>query len=254
MGKKIVFILTFVMIALASKGQNTIINGVVTDSITGESLPYVSVILKGTTIGATTDDDGKFTLTTSSNARTLSISYLGYEEKEYKVAVGKKNYFKVALAPSSIALNEVIVKPKKEKYSKKENPAVTFVKNVINSRESNNPRNHDYFSYSQYEKMVFAMNDYHPKPKKENGKGGKFDFLVDYIDTLDVGRTILPVSEKEKVEGVFYRKDPKSEKRVVLGAKAAGVDEIFSRDGMQQFLGEVFREVDIFKNDIPLFL
>ena len=40
----------------------------------------------------------------------------------------------------------------------------------------------------------------------------------------------------------------------MLGAKAAGVDEIFSRDGMQQFLGEVFREVDIFKNDIPLFL
>ena len=74
MGKKIVFILTFVMIALASKGQNTIINGVVTDSITGESLPYVSVILKGTTIGATTDDDGKFSLTTSSNARTLSVS------------------------------------------------------------------------------------------------------------------------------------------------------------------------------------
>ena len=98
------------------------------------------------------------------------------------------------------------------------------------------------------------MNDYHPKPKKENGKAGKFDFLIDYIDTLDIGKTILPVSEKEKVEGVFYRKDPKVEKRVVLGAKAAGVDEVFSRDGMQQFLGEVFREVDIFKNDIPLFL
>ena len=254
MGKKIVFILTFVLIAIASKGQNTIINGIVTDSITGETLPYVSVILKGTTIGATTDDDGKFTLTTSSNAKTLSISYLGYEEKEFKVAVGKKNYFKVALAPSSYAISEVIVKPKKEKYSKKENPAVAFVKHVIDSRESNDPRNHDYFSYSQYEKMVFAMNDYQPKPKKENGKASKFDFLIDYIDTLDIGKTILPVSEKEKVEGVFYRKDPKVEKRVVLGAKSAGVDEVFSRDGMQQFLGEVFREVDIFKNDIPLFL
>lgn len=247
MGKKIVFILTFVLIAIASKGQNTIINGIVTDSITGETLPYVSVILKGTTIGATTDDDGKFTLTTSSNAKTLSISYLGYEEKEFKVAVGKKNYFKVALAPSSYAISEVIVKPKKEKYSKKENPAVAFVKHVIDSRESNDPRNHDYFSYSQYEKMVFAMNDYQPKPKKENGKASKFDFLIDYIDTLDIGKTILPVSEKEKVEGVFYRKDPKVEKRVVLGAKSAGVDEVFSRDGMQQFLGEVFREVDIFK-------
>ncbi len=253
MGKRIVFILMFVLTVVASKGQNTIINGTVKDSITGETLPYVSVILKGTTIGAITDDDGKFTLTTSSNAKILSVSYLGYEEKEFKVAVGKKNYFDVALAPSTFAISEVVVKPKKEKYSKKENPAVEFVKHVIDSRESNDPRGHDYFSYSQYEKMVFAMNDYQPKPKKD-GKVGKFDFLSDYIDTLDIGKTILPVSEKEKVEGVFYRKDPKTEKRVILGTKSAGVDEVFSRDGVQQLLNEVFREVDIFKNDIPLFL
>ena len=71
----------------------TLISGIVTDSITGETLPYVSVILKGTTIGTTTDDDGKFTLTTSSNARTLSVSYLGYTEKELKVAIGKKELF-----------------------------------------------------------------------------------------------------------------------------------------------------------------
>ena len=143
MGKKIVFILALVLVAFASKAQNTIISGIVTDSITGETLPYVSVILKGTTIGTTTDDDGKFTLTTSSNARTLSVSYLGYTEKELKVAIGKKNYFKIPLAPSSIDLGEVIVKPKKEKYSKKENPAVAFVKKVIESRESIAPEKAD---------------------------------------------------------------------------------------------------------------
>lgn len=41
------------------------------------------------------------------------------------------------------------------------------------------------------------MNEYEPKPKK-NGKSGKFDFLADFVDTLDIGTTILPVSEKEK--------------------------------------------------------
>ena len=168
-----------------------------------------------------------------------------------KVVPGKTNNLKIKLVPNGITLNEVVVKPKKEKYSKKENPAVKFVKQVIASRESNDPRNHDYFQYDQYGKMVFAMNDYHPKPKK-NGKPGKFDFLIDFVDTLDVGTTILPVSEKEKVESVYYRKEPKSEKRIVKGNKSSGVDEIFSRDGIQQFLNEVFREVDIFKNDITL--
>ena len=253
MGKKIVFLLASLFTVWIANGQNTIIKGVVTDSITGERLPYVSLIVKGTTIGTATDGDGNFSFSALTDVKNLEVSYLGYDTKEVKVIPGKTNNLKIKLAPNGITLNEVVVKPKKEKYSKKENPAVKFVKQVIASRESNDPRNHDYFQYDQYEKMVFAMNDYHPKPKK-NGKPGKFDFLIDFVDTLDVGTTILPVSEKEKVESVYYRKEPKSEKRIVKGNKSSGVDEIFSRDGIQQFLNEVFREVDIFKNDIPLFL
>lgn len=253
MGKKIVFLLASLFTVWIANGQNTIIKGVVTDSITGERLPYVSLIFKGTTIGTATDGDGNFSFSALTDVKNLEVSYLGYDTKEVKVIPGKTNNLKIKLAPNGITLNEVVVKPKKEKYSKKENPAVKFVKQVIASRESNDPRNHDYFQYDQYEKMVFAMNDYHPKPKK-NGKPGKFDFLIDFVDTLDVGTTILPVSEKEKVESVYYRKEPKSEKRIVKGNKSLGVDEIFSRDGIQQFLNEVFREVDIFKNDIPLFL
>ena len=253
MGKKIVFLLASLFTVWIANGQNTIIKGVVTDSITGERLPYVSLIFKGTTIGTATDGDGNFSFSALTDVKNLEVSYLGYDTKEVKVIPGKTNNLKIKLAPNGITLNEVVVKPKKEKYSKKENPAVKFVKQVIASRESNDPRNHDYFQYDQYEKMVFAMNDYHPKPKK-NGKPGKFDFLIDFVDTLDVGTTILPVSEKEKVESVYYRKEPKSEKRIVKGNKSSGVDEIFSRDGIQQFLNEVFREVDIFKNDIPLFL
>lgn len=253
MGKKIVFLLASLFTVWIANGQNTIIKGVVTDSITGERLPYVSLIFKGTTIGTATDGDGNFSFSALTDVKNLEVSYLGYDTKEVKVIPGKTNNLKIKLAPNGITLNEVVVKPKKEKYSKKENQAVKFVKQVIASRESNDPRNHDYFQYDQYEKMVFAMNDYHPKPKK-NGKPGKFDFLIDFVDTLDVGTTILPVSEKEKVESVYYRKEPKSEKRIVKGNKSSGVDEIFSRDGIQQFLNEVFREVDIFKNDIPLFL
>ena len=253
MGKKIVFLLASLFTVWIANGQNTIIKGVVTDSITGERLPYVSLIFKGTTIGTATDGDGNFSFSALTDVKNLEVSYLGYDTKEVKVIPGKTNNLKIKLAPNGITLNEVVVKPKKEKYSKKENPAVKFVKQVIASRESNDPRNHDYFQYDQYEKMVFAMNDYHPKPKK-NGKPGTFDFLIDFVDTLDVGTTILPVSEKEKVESVYYRKEPKSEKRIVKGNKSSGVDEIFSRDGIQQFLNEVFREVDIFKNDIPLFL
>ena len=60
--------------------------------------------------------------------------------------------------------------------------------------------------------------------------------------------------EKERIETVFYRKDPKSEKHVVRGQQSSGVDEMLSQYGIQQFLDEVFKDVDIFQSNIPLFL
>ncbi len=254
MGKRIVFVFVFVLISWLSFGQNTTtISGIVTDSITGETLPYVSIIYKGTTTGTATDLDGKFSLSSGTASRTIQVSFLGYDTKELPVRMGRANNYTIKLSPTGITLSDVVIKPGKEKYSKKKNPAVEFVRRMIDSRDSNNPRNHDYYRYDHYEKMVFAMNDYEPKPKKANGKPRAFDFLVDYVDTLDVGTRVLPVSERERLESIYYQNDPKSEKRVVRAAKSAGIDEIFSRDGIQQFLNEVFREVDIFQNDISLF-
>lgn len=254
MGKKILFCLVGLLCLFSLEGQNEIrIKGLVTDSVSGEPLPYVSIIVKGTTTGAATDLDGRFSLTVPSSAsgKMLEVSYLGYSTKQVSLKSGQS--LSIQLAPTGIALNEVVVKPGRERYRRRDNPAVAFVKNVIERRDANDPRNHDYYSYDRYQKMVFAMNDYKPK-KHEDGKTGKFDFLEEFIDTLDVGTTILPISEKEHFETVYYRRDPHSEKRLVKGDKSAGVDEVFSRDGIQQFLNEAFREVDIFQNNIPLFL
>lgn len=239
--------------AWVASSQNILIKGVVTDSITGEPLPAVSLILKGTTIGGSTDYDGNFSISTPSKVRTLKVSYLGYTEKEVQLTPGKTGNLAIRLAPTSISLSEVVVKPGKERYSKKDNPAVAFVKNAIERRDMNDPRNHDFFRYDQYETIMFAMNDYKPKPRKD-GKVGKFDFLSEFVDTLELGKSILPVSEREKLLSVYYRKDPKIERRVVKATKANGVDEIMSPDGIQKLLEEVFQEVDIFQNDIPLFL
>lgn len=254
MGKKILCCLVGLLCLFSLEGQNEIrIKGLVTDSVSGEPLPYVSIIVKGTTTGAATDLDGRFSLTVPSSAsgKMLEVSYLGYSTKQVPLKSGQS--LSIQLAPTGIALNEVVVKPGRERYRRRDNPAVAFVKNVIERRDANDPRNHDYYSYDRYQKMVFAMNDYKPK-KREDGKTGKFDFLEEFIDTLDVGTTILPISEKEHFETVYYRRDPHSEKRLVKGDKSAGVDEVFSRDGIQQFLNEAFREVDIFRNNIPLFL
>jgi hypothetical protein len=231
--------------------QNTPVKGVVTDSITGEKLAYVSILLEGTTVGTTTADNGTFALNVPANGKVLLISYLGYTEKRVNIIPGKTNNLTLKLAPASINLHEVVIKPQKEKYTKKENPAVLFIRKAIEARETSDPKNHDFFTYNKYENIVLGLNQYVPKKPKPNSR---FGFLAEFVDTVGLDNTVLPLSEKEKYETVYFRKSPKSEKRVIHGLKADGVDEMFTQEGMQQILNEVFREVDLFQNDIPLFL
>ncbi len=253
MRDKIIFCLIALFTVFNAAAQNTVIKGVVTDSVTGEGLPHAPLTIEGTSLGTTTDLDGNFAIAVTAADIKLHVSYLGYNPKVVKVVAGQTNTLEIHMVPSSYTLTEVTVTPGKEKYSKRNNPAVEFVRKVIALRKDNLPRDRDYYSYDHYEKILFAKNDYTYKPKK-NGKKGKFDFLNEFVDTLDTGTTILPVSEKEKFSTVVYRKSPRSEKRVVKGYKSSGVDEIFSSDGIQEVLGEVFREVDIFQNDIQLFM
>ncbi len=243
-----------VLMAGTLRAQKVTLKGTVTDSITGEPLPYASLLLQGTGLGCVTDGNGQFSLVLPRRSGTLRVSFMGYRTKNIGLSTRQSSVdMAIQLSPDGVSLKEVVVKPRKEKYRKKENPAVAFVRQVIARRKENSPRNHQYFSYDQYEKTLFGKNDYTPK-KRKDGKKGKFDFLSEFVDTLEDGVTILPVSEKEKVQTVYWRKSPSTEKQVVKGYKSSGIDEIFSSDGIQQFLGEVFKEVDIFQNDVPLFL
>ena len=248
--KRIIGFTLALCMAMSVCGQMSQIRGVVVDSIDGGPLPYASVSLEDTGKGVMTDGNGNFSLSALGKEIVLEVSFLGYNTKKVKAVPGKTTNLRITLVPSDVVLNEVVIKPGREHYRRRDNPAVRFVKQVIERRESNDPRHHNYYSYDQYEKMVFAMNEFQPKEKKN----GKFNFVKDFIDTLEVGITILPVSEKERVEKVYYRHSPRSEKRLVTGSKSSGVDEVFSRDGIRQFLDEAFQEVDIFRNNIPLFL
>lgn len=251
--KNIIIWLLLTLVTSISQAQDIFIRGTVTDSITGEGLPYASLIYKGTTVGTATDLDGHFVLASPERAQVLEISYLGYDTQQLHIRPHQEGTLHIRLAPDGIALQEVSVKPKKEKYSKKDNPAVLFVKQMIGRRKMGSPKEKEYYQYDLYEKVLMGLNDYERKPKK-NGKKGRFDFLDEYVDTLETGATILPIMEKERIETILYRKKPQTEKRVVRGQQSSGVDEMLSEDGVQQFLDEVFKDVDIFQNNIPLFL
>lgn len=80
--------------------------GVVTDATTKESLPGVSIMVKGTQRGTTTNLDGEFILPASEN-ETLVFTYIGYKEKEITVRGQQK--LVVQLEQSTQNLGEVVV-------------------------------------------------------------------------------------------------------------------------------------------------
>ncbi|MDR1096895.1 MAG: DUF5686 and carboxypeptidase regulatory-like domain-containing protein [Tannerella sp.] len=235
--------------------QQTIqVEGYVKDSITNEALPYVTVALCGTTGGTATDENGYFSIKTASDSMTLSISYIGYETN-LVTFTKSENKATVRLKPAMYELREVTVRPGKEKYSKRDNPAVAFVRRVIAGRYLNDPYKHDYFSYNTYEQRTFANNDFDVEKARRNGVYRHIDFIFDYVDSTSVrGKTVLPLYSEEIITDCFYRKSPHTERRVVKGAKRAGIIEIVPEDYVKQFIEEAFQDVDIFQDNIPLFL
>lgn len=85
--------------------QNRIISGKVTD-VTGQSLPRVSVLVKGTRIGTTTNSDGNFTLSVSANAKTLVISSVNMKTQEVPITGESVN---VVLNNGTTSLEEVVI-------------------------------------------------------------------------------------------------------------------------------------------------
>ena len=252
----IVCLITVVLMAVTAGAQHpapvTVIEGRVCDSLTREALPYVAIFLKGSDRGIMTDEHGRFSITTSVNFINMEISTMGYQTKNVFVNKGERNDVVVEMVPTGVALRELVVKPKKEKYSKKNNPAVEFVKRLMARRQDYDPKNHDYYNYDKYEKITMGLNDFSEKQKK-NWLMNKFKFIFDYLDTSEVsGKPILTVSVKEKVSDCHYRRSPESEKEMVRGTKRAGIDEAFDQESVQRFLEDVFREVNIFANDVPM--
>ncbi|HEY9363710.1 MAG TPA: carboxypeptidase-like regulatory domain-containing protein, partial [Chitinophagaceae bacterium] len=83
---------------------------IITGTVTGDAgipLSGVSIVVKGTTRGTTTDINGKFTLDVDNTNVTLVISYVGYETQE--VALGGRTVLTVSLLPSQSELNAVVV-------------------------------------------------------------------------------------------------------------------------------------------------
>jgi len=105
--RKFKLLLLGILLSSSAMFAQQTMTGVVKGKNAGDTLPGVSVIIKGTTTGTSTDFDGKFQLSTIKTGDVLVFTYLGYKTKEFTVA----NNFNVVieLDESAEQLDEIIV-------------------------------------------------------------------------------------------------------------------------------------------------
>lgn len=103
------FLLTCLMLVfvLYAWAQDRTVSGTVTDADTGEALPGVNVLLKGTGVGITTDLDGNYKISVPSEGGTLVFSFIGMVKQE--VAIGARSVIDVQMVTDVQQLSEVVV-------------------------------------------------------------------------------------------------------------------------------------------------
>ena len=229
------------------------IQGVVTDSLTNDPIPYLSVFYEGKGVGSITDNDGNYKVETRKGWNKLTFSAVGYVTKVVNIIPGVTKNLNVRMRPDDIMLDEVVVKPKREKYSRKNNPAVELMKKVIAHKKNNKLSENDYYQYNKYQKITMSLNDVTPE-MLEKGMYKKMPFLKDQIELCEeTNKFILPISVDETASQKIYRKHPKSEKTIIKGMSSTGVNELFATgDMLSTVLKDVFTDVNIYDNDIRL--
>ena len=246
---RIYILLLFLWLSVAAQAQ---ITGVVTDALTGDTIAYPSASYKGHHMAVSGDAQGRFSIERH-EGWVLTISAVGYQSKEFTVKVNSPLTMAVKLKPDTRTLKEVVVRTKRNRYSRKDNPAVELMKRVIAAKKKTDLSNHDFYQYNKYQKITLAVNDIQ-KADIDSGFFTKKQWLIDQMETSPYNhKLILPISVDETVTQHIYRKNPKSEKDIVLGQQSTGLNQLLETgDILNNVLKDVFTDVDLYDNQVRL--
>lgn len=227
------------------------VQGVVTDAGTGETLPTVHVYYeddKSTLVQ--TDINGKYKI--AFRKGKLVFSMMGFDTQTVQVTAAQKLNVKLQEIASSLKEVEIVQK-KAKKYSRKNNPAVEMMRKVIAAKKHSDLHQHDFVSYNKYEKMTLALNEFTEKVFQDD-HFKRFPFLREHVEVCpETGKLILPLTVDEKVNRIIYRKEDNTEKSIVIGERSEGVTELINTgEILEGMMADCFQDIDIYNDQVRL--
>ena len=227
----------------------TQITGMVRDSLTRDGIAHATVSLVGTDEGTIATAQGGFTINSRARFTKLRVTAMGYRTKEVDIRPGQGSVIVIDLVATGVELSEVVVKRGKEKYSKRDNPAVEMIKQLRQRRDRGDPRQQPHYGYTRYERMMLGL----AGQDVLSGNRDEQRWVEEYADTsLLTGKPVLPVSVKETVARDYYSHQGEQHKQVIQGTRSAGIDERIDQENVKKILDDMLGEFDIFQNDVTL--
>ena len=234
-----------------SVNAQTIIKGFIKDEVTHQPMSFVSIYFQGGK-GATSNDDGSYSIeTNNSKLTTLIYSYAGYKKITRKIIPSTEQTINIDLELAN-SLSDVVIKTKRGKYRNKDNPAVELIDKVIANKSKNQITAYDYVQYQQYEKLELSLSN---KPEKiaKNRLFKNYKFILENVDTTSLeGKALIPVYLEEKLSQNYYRKDPQKNKSYILANRKVSYGEFFDENGITSYLKRLYADINIYDNNINI--
>lgn len=241
-GIKYVFCL-FSLCTFIYAQQKYTITGKVFDASSKEPLPFVPLILNGTTIGSQSDFEGNFTIKTDKLSDSIIAVYVGYKRLarplQKNVQVQTVN---MPMELEGISLDEVTVKAG-------ENPAHRIIRNTVANKNRNNPNKLDAYQYEVYNKVEFDLNKI-PKEMRESKLMKPVSFVFKNVDSVfSDEKPSLPFFMVENLSEFYYKKNPPRKKEIVKASKITGIEN----PSISSIMGDMYQKINIYDNNILIF-
>lgn len=227
---------------LIASSQKTTVSGNVLDELTGTPLPFVKIRFQDSKIGTYTDTLGKYSIDTYYATDTLIFSFSGYVIKKIIIEKDTDQEINTTLQVLQSDFDAIYIKAPDEL------PSTTLHKRIIANKPINDKKKLTAYEYEVYNKVQLDINNIGEK-FKDRKTVKKVDVIIDYLDSLEDGTHYLPVILSESISDFYFKTNPQKKKEVVKATRISGVENL----DMNQFLGDMYVDVDLYNNYMYLF-
>jgi len=232
------------LFSLSSQGQY-IFKGKVTDAETGDPIAFANVLVKGTSVGITTDFEGNYLIESNSKSDTLQVSYLGYVTQRKPLTDQKEQTINFQLWPTSFELGTFV-------FEAGENPAFEIIRKASSKKAAFDKKSLQAYETKNYTKIELDIDNL-SEGFRQRKTVRTVTSVLDSIKQLtdDEGEKILPVFFSETMSRYYYRNNPELRKEIIEKTKVTGVG-ITDGSTTSQITGSVFQDYNFYNNWIRI--